>query len=356
MTRLTRILPVFFLVVGCQGQRSWTPDERLDARLAALERSRLSEAGGASRVAIQDAQGSTPNDWRGVGEGQRSRAVALARGGDGPGGNTFGVLSLGDLGEAGDDYEIELAQERDENYLRRPPLDSLWDTVKRDVKDMPGDLWRDTKLVYANPVNLVILGTAYAGSLTLQETGVDHSVEQHFQHDRHHFNEDWRDAFATTGNPGTHFALAGAWYLIGQQSRDDKTYDVGKTMFSALIINGLTVLIGQAATWDRSPNGERGTFPSGHTSSSFVMASVLHRAYGHAVGIPLYGLATLVAVERIDSGEHYFADVVMGGVLGTVIGHAVASGRDPEFFGWKVVPYASPHSGGTGVALMKTFK
>jgi hypothetical protein len=46
---------------------------------------------------------------------------------------------------------------------------------------------------------------------------------------------------------------------------------------------------------------------------------------------------------------------VMGAVLGTVVGHSVASGRDPEFFGWKVLPYASPNAG-SGVAFMKSLE
>jgi membrane-associated phospholipid phosphatase len=236
---------------------------------------------------------------------------------------------------------------------RRPPLGSFWETVKRDLKHMPDDLWRDTKRVYANPTNLIILGTAYGGSLVLQTTGPDDTVEDHFRRGHHHFKEDWREAFAAAGNPGTHFGLAGLWYLVGQQTGDGKTYEVGKTLFSALIINGLTTFVGQTATWDRGPNGEWGSLPSGHTSSSFTVASVLHEAYGHAVGIPLYGLATLVAAERIEDNEHYLADVVMGAVIGTVIGHSVASGRDPEFFGWKLLPYADPN-GSAGVAFMKT--
>ena len=250
-----------------------------------------------------------------------------------------------------------------DDYVRRPPLPSFWDTVKRDIEYLPADLWRDTKRVYANPVNLAILGTAYGGSLIVQQTGVDDSVEGHFRpgrrfglHEVHrHTSEDWRDFFGAAGNPGTHFALAGAWYLVGQQTMDDKTYEVGRTLFSALAINGMTVMVGQGLSGDRGPNGEFGTFPSGHTSSSFVVASVMHEAYGHIVGIPLYGLAALVAHERLESGEHYFSDVLMGAVLGTVVGHSVASGHDPEIFGWKIVPWASPE-GGTGVALMKTTK
>lgn len=272
------------------------------------------------------------------------------------------MADLGDTPMEGDSTEhVELANSTSstDEYSRSSPLASFWDTVKRDVKAMPSDLWRDTKRVYANPVNLVILGGTLGGSIAIKESGVDRSVEHHFnrrndfQPAHHHMNEDWRDAFGAIGNPGTHFALAGLWYLIGQQSMDDKTYEVGKTLFSALMINGLTVMVGQAASSDRAPNGERGTLPSGHTSSSFVVASVLHQAYGHAVGAPLYALATLVAHERVEDGEHYFSDVVMGGVLGLVVGHSVASGRDPEFFGWKILPYASTQ-GGAGVAFVKT--
>ncbi|MEK6644654.1 MAG: phosphatase PAP2 family protein [Planctomycetota bacterium] len=256
----------------------------------------------------------------------------------------------------------DLAIEKEDKYLRRPPLKSFRQTAKRDLKAMPSDLWRDTKRVYANPVNLVLLGTAYGGSLAIQESGPDRTIEHRFNRNNdfrapeHIFNnQDWRDAFGAIGNPVTHFALAGAWYLLGQQTMDDKTYEVGKTLFSALTINGLTVMAGQAASWDRSPNGEWGTFPSGHTSSSFVFASVLHEAYGPLVGVPLYGLATLAGIERLDDREHYLSDVVMGAVLGTVVGHSVASGRDPEFFGWKIAPYASPQNG-SGIAFIKTLE
>ena len=80
----------------------------------------------------------------------------------------------------------------------------------------------------------------------------------------------------------------------------------------------------------------------------------MHQAYGWGVGVPLYGLGTLVAIERLDDREHYFSDVVMGAVLGTVVGHSVASGRDPEIFGFKVIPYVDPVSEASGVAFYKS--
>lgn len=240
-------------------------------------------------------------------------------------------------------------------YARRDVLPSFGQTVKRDVKTMAPDLWRDTKRVYGNPVNLAILGVSYGGALAVQETGPNQSVEDHYEH-HHTFSKDWRDAFGAMGNPGTHFAVAGVMYAVGQQMQDEKTYQVSKALFSALIINGVSTMVGQAATSDRAPNGEWGTFPSGHTSSTFCFATVMNEAYGPFVGVPLYGLGTLVAIERLDDHEHYLADVLYGGVLGIVVGHAVASGRDPEFFGWKILPYVDPQGGGSGVAAMKSWK
>ncbi|MCH7813916.1 MAG: phosphatase PAP2 family protein [Planctomycetes bacterium] len=236
------------------------------------------------------------------------------------------------------------------------PLPGFWDTLKRDLRDMPGDLWADTKAVYTSPTNLVILGLTYGGALALQQGGPDDTVEASFAGGQRTFKGDWLKGFDVAGNPGTHFALAGIGYLIGQQAQDEKTYDVSKTLFSALIINGLSTLVGQAASWDRGPNGGWGTLPSGHTSSSFTFASVMHQAYGHWVGFPLYALSGLVAYERLEDGEHYLSDVIMGSVLGLVIGHTVAGEHELELFGGKIVPYADPYGQSTGVAWVKHFK
>lgn len=360
MSCLDRLMCALVLIVplataGCRATGlapSSAPPEDLDARLAALERDRAAAAAVAPVPAPP-----LPRDRLRPGGAASRRGLTAA----GPGGVAALSWTLADLGEplppAGDAGPLALepgtAADREARYLRRAPLDSLWGTIKRDVKALPGDLWRDTKHVYGNPVNLVILGAAYGGSLAIQEAGPDDTVEDHYKPGHHTFSRGWRNAADAYGNPGTHFAIAGAWYLLGQQLQDEKTYDVSRTLASALIINGLTTMVGQAASYDRAPNGEWGTFPSGHTSSSFCIASVMHRAYGHAVGVPLYGLATLVAWERVDDRNHYFSDVVMGAVLGTVIGHSVASGRDPEFYGWKILPYADP-AGTSGVAFMKT--
>jgi membrane-associated phospholipid phosphatase len=232
---------------------------------------------------------------------------------------------------------------------QRRPLPGFWETVSRDFETLPSDLWDDTKAVYGNAPNLIILGLTYGGSLAIQSTGPDDTIEDSLR-DKSIFKEDFADAFGALGNPALHFGAAGVWYLLGQQRQDDKTYEVGRTLFSALIVNGLSTVAGKLASWDNSPNGEYFAFPSGHTSSTFTVASVMHQAYGPLAGVPLYGLGVLVAVERLDDGEHYFSDVVMGGVMGLVIGHSIAGEHELELFGGRIVPYADPYQGATGIA------
>jgi len=231
-------------------------------------------------------------------------------------------------------------------------LDRLWPTIQRDLRDFPSAVWEDTKAVYAQPANLLILGAGYGTSLTLQRTGVDRTVERHFaRHRGRTFGRDGNIGLNVAGNPAVHFAAAGLWYVAGQQTGDRKTYEVGTKLFRALTLNGLSVLLGQLLSFDAAPNGEWGTLPSGHTSSTFAVAAVLDREYGPWVGVPMYGLAGMVGYARLDDDEHYLSDVVMGAVMGVVIGHTIANdNRPPELFGGSIVPYVNPDSGSTGLA------
>lgn len=236
--------------------------------------------------------------------------------------------------------------------VERGPLPGFVETVKRDFREMPRVLWHDAKAAFGDPWNLVVLGLAGGGSIALRTTNADYHVDEYYR-ERHTFDGDWPDTFATLGNPALHFALAGAWYVAGQQLQDDKTYEVGRKLFSALTITGTTTMFLKVAAWDDSPNGEWGAWPSGHVSSTMAMATVLNGAYGPLVGVPMFGLTALVGIERMDDREHWLSDVVFGAVLGWVVGETVFKEHRPEILGGEVVPYVDPVRGGAGVAWVK---
>jgi len=65
------------------------------------------------------------------------------------------------------------------------------------------------------------------------------------------------------------------------------------------------------------------SFPSGHSASGFAFAAGVAEAMP-ALGVPLRGLATVVAYSRVHSGVHYPGDVIVGSLVGMAVGEGTA--------------------------------
>ncbi len=72
------------------------------------------------------------------------------------------------------------------------------------------------------------------------------------------------------------------------------------------------------------------SFPSGHTATAFMTATMLAKEYGHKspwVGIAAYATATSTGLMRMANNKHWLSDVLTGagvGVLSTELGYWVA--------------------------------
>lgn len=221
-----------------------------------------------------------------------------------------------------------------------------------DAKRMPGEIWKDTKNVVSSTENVAILLLA-GGASGYVRCDQDDGIANHFE-GHHTFSRDFTIAVGTAGNPGTHFAAAGAAYLYGLLKEDDQTRDVGYSLIEALSLTGLTTISLKLIAQDDSPNGELLAWPSGHTSSTVTVAAVLDEYYGPWVGLPLYALSGFVMYERMETGEHWASDLVFGAAIGYTIGKTVATRCKPTIFEMDVQPYISG-SGAIGVALSKEF-
>lgn len=68
------------------------------------------------------------------------------------------------------------------------------------------------------------------------------------------------------------------------------------------------------------------SFPSGHATSAFAMMTVIAKQYNKWwVKIPAYTVAVAVALQRIDSRNHWSADVVVGGAIGYWVGSSLVN-------------------------------
>ena len=73
---------------------------------------------------------------------------------------------------------------------------------------------------------------------------------------------------------------------------------------------------------ERRPDGtDCHSFPSGHATFAFAGATALRHEYGHLspwVTIGGYGVATLVAADRVRRDRHYIHDVCAGAAIGVL--------------------------------------
>ena len=83
------------------------------------------------------------------------------------------------------------------------------------------------------------------------------------------------------------------------------------------------------------------SFPSGHTTLAFASAAFTTMVYcqcypnsdwKYAVAGGAFGLAALTGALRMASGNHFFSDVVVGAMLGTICGFAVPYMHTKTFY------------------------
>lgn len=130
--------------------------------------------------------------------------------------------------------------------------------------------------------------------------------------------------------------IAGGTYLAGVAFKDP---EVRATGVDAMVTMGLAqVLVTlplKLAVGRSRPAKDQGTtgfhpfnggqsFPSGHTTQAFALASVIaeHADRPWVTGLS-YGLACLVGLARVEQRQHFMSDVVAGALIGTFMGKAV---------------------------------
>lgn len=165
-------------------------------------------------------------------------------------------------------------------------------------------------------------------------------------------NDSFADLVSGFGHPIVLAGGATLTYLVGSVTKNPEVSTTGLLLLeSYLTTSVVTVSLKTAVGRERPNHKNHRSFPSGHTSGAFSVASVLDKRYGVRVGIPAYLTASLVGLSRVRLKEHFPTDVLAGAALGVIIGRSFAA--DGKRDSLSVFPML--HRGYIGVALGARF-
>ena len=128
--------------------------------------------------------------------------------------------------------------------------------------------------------------------------------------------------------------VAGGFYIYGRAAKNDHARETGRLAAEALIDTFLITQAVKFAAGRRRPSEDDGrgrfwkggsSFPSGHSSSAWAVATVVAYQYRRRPWIKYsaFALATLVSMSRYSGRKHFLSDVAVGSAIGFGIGRFV---------------------------------
>lgn len=117
---------------------------------------------------------------------------------------------------------------------------------------------------------------------------------------------------------------------MGVESRSSWGRMLVSDAFSAMIMSGVVNTLKTTTKVERPDGSNRHSFPSGHTATAFMTATMLTKEYGHKspwIGIGAYSVASATGLMRMANNKHWLSDVMTGagiGILSTELGYFLA--------------------------------
>ena len=172
---------------------------------------------------------------------------------------------------------------------------------------------------------------------------------------------------------GAEYSLGvlGGFYLAGAIGNNDTAAAVAQDGLAASIIaSGMITPAIKFITGRARPRENAGiatfhpfslsyssnsSFPSGHTTQAFAVASVIANHYDETwVAYSSYTVASLVGVARSYHDAHFASDVLAGALIGTLVGKSVVA-HNKAMRSTKVVILPEITPGSIGVRLTGNF-
>lgn len=169
---------------------------------------------------------------------------------------------------------------------------------------------------------------AVGGGLVLAGSLLD------FDHGGRQLGGDYPSAFSYKADEVLRFVPAVALVgmkAFGMESRTERWSElivrsVASTAIMGFTVEGTKRMVGRV----RPDGSDDRSFPSGHSATAFLTASLFAKEYGHLspwYSVGAYGVATSTAMLRRVNDHHWMGDVMVGagiGILSAELGYALA--------------------------------
>lgn len=153
-----------------------------------------------------------------------------------------------------------------------------------------------------------------------------------------HRNDELADIFELMGNGSVTLSIAGTCWLTGNLTHNTKLQQSGELGFKSLLVSGaITNCLKRLGGRDRAYNTnsskwigptleeEYQSFPSGHTTVAFALASSIDEFYDNKLlNVFTYSIAALVGWSRMNDNQHWASDVAVAAAIGIATTKAIA--------------------------------
>jgi membrane-associated phospholipid phosphatase len=138
------------------------------------------------------------------------------------------------------------------------------------------------------------------------------------------------------------FYISGALVISGIAFKNANVSSMGREAIEASAFAGIIEVLAKEAFGRKrpitsadetsfQPGSSNQSFPSGHATEAFTVASVVAaRSSGWVIPALAYTGACLVAYDRVNDRAHFPSDVVAGAALGISVGRFVVHRHQPE--------------------------
>ena len=116
----------------------------------------------------------------------------------------------------------------------------------------------------------------------------------------------------------------------GVESRCSWGRMLASDAFAAMLMGGVVNTLKTTTHVTRPDGSNNHSFPSGHTATAFMTATMLSKEYGHKspwISVGAYTTATATGLMRMANNKHWLSDVLTGagvGILSTEMGYWLA--------------------------------